>query len=110
MFATPAESAFSIPVKSAVALVKDGLALFVHSGTAIQLTFSKLAQLRDVSLKIDEHMLMAYATGKKFARAAIDGGWEGIRVESHDGVKQVSTASWTPEMMAQSQQRIQSFL
>lgn len=97
-----------IPWKSALALVQDGLAIFAHEGKAIQLTFSKLAQLRDRSLKIDEAMLIAYASGKRQARAVIDYGWTGF---ANVGLHECSrTTKWTPEMMSQSQERIQSFV
>ena len=66
--AIPATPAFSLPIKTAIALVKDGLACFIHRNTAIQLTFAKIAHLRDRSLRIDENFLMAYAADRKWAR------------------------------------------
>ena len=111
---TATESAFSIPLKIATGLITDGLAKPVNwedgkGYTAIQLLFSRLAHLRDASCKIDEAMLIQYAEGRSRARAAVDDGWQGVRIVSTAGVKQVSVASWTPEQMAQSQERVQSF-
>ncbi len=55
-----------------------GLADFIHRQSALRLTFSKIAHLRDMSLRIDEEFLMAYALGDRRARAIIDdddAGW-----------------------------------
>src|ERR1700686_293468 len=48
------EPAFKLKIKEAVTWVRAGLAVFIHSHRALQLTFSKNAQLRDQSLKIEE--------------------------------------------------------
>jgi hypothetical protein len=96
----PTTPAFHVPAKVALALVNDGLAVLVNGGTAIQLLFSRLAHLRDASCKIDEAMLIAYAEGKKRARAAMLF-WGNICGDE---------VIWSPEQMAESQQRIQSFV
>jgi hypothetical protein len=72
-----AEPAFTVPIKLAVALVRDGLARFVDKNAAIQLTFSKIAHLRDRSLKIDEAFLNAYAAGERWAKNLFDAGYDG---------------------------------
>jgi hypothetical protein len=62
----------------ALALVRHGLADFINRQTALRLTFSKIAHLRDQSLRVDEEFLMAYVRGDKRARAIIDdpdAGW-----------------------------------
>lgn len=62
----------------ALSLVRQGLAEFILRQTALRLTFSKIAHLRDQSLRIDERFLMAYAQGDKRAKAIIDdptAGW-----------------------------------
>jgi hypothetical protein len=115
--------AFYLPVKSALAMVKEGTAeryyftlrdlndasAMAQGFECIKLTYAKLAQLRDQSSKTNEDILIRYAAGDRRARASIDG-WEGIRIEAHNGVKQVSMAEWSPDQMAESQQRIQSFV
>jgi hypothetical protein len=66
----------------ALALVRNGLADFINRQTALRLTFSKIAHLRDQSLRIDERFLLAYAQGDKRARAVMDdpdAGWS-VRV------------------------------
>jgi hypothetical protein len=75
--ATRVAPAFTIPVKVAVGLVKDGMARFVDRNSAIQLTFSKISHLRDRSLKIDEAFLNAYAAGERWARNLFDAGYDG---------------------------------
>ncbi len=75
----------------ALALVRHGLADFINRQTALRLTFSKIAHLRDQSLRIDERFLLAYVRGDKRARAIIDDpavGWSAtlppVRVASRD--------------------------
>jgi len=95
------EPAFRVPVKTAITLVTDGLAEFVNRGKAIRLTFSRLAHLRDRSLKIDESFLNAYASGQKWARNLFDAAWDGKAV--------AETTTWTPAQMAESREKIVSF-
>ncbi len=70
--AVPTVPAFTVKFTQALALVRHGLADFINRQTALRLTFSKIAHLRDQSLRIDENFLMAYAQGDKRARAIID--------------------------------------
>lgn len=109
----PVAPAFYVPVKSALAMVQDGTAerywfqipdVSGESGIAkgyecIKLTYSKLAQLRDQSCKTNEDILIRYAAGDRRTRAGMSM-WGNI---CGDLVK------WTPEMMAQSQNRVQLF-
>jgi hypothetical protein len=70
--------AFTVQFKQALALINQGLAVFIHRNKALRLTFSKITQLRDRSLKVDEQLLMDYALGVKYARAIIEdptAGW-----------------------------------
>jgi hypothetical protein len=99
--ATPATPAFSVPIKTAIALVKDGLAGFIHRNTAIQLTFAKIAHLRDRSLRIDENFLMAYAAGRKWARDLFENAW--------DGKAQAQRVEWTAAQTAESRKATRSF-
>lgn len=59
--ATAAEPAFYLSFTRALVFVRHGLATFINHNKALRLTFSKIAQLRDRSLKIDENALIAYA-------------------------------------------------
>jgi hypothetical protein len=80
--AQPAVPAFTVKFNQALALVRHGLADFINRQTALRLTFSKIAHLRDQSLRIDERFLMAYARGDKRARAIMDdevAGWSARR-------------------------------
>jgi hypothetical protein len=99
--AKPNEPAFRVPIKTAITLVTDGLAEFVNRGRAIRLTFSKLAHLRDRSLKIDEAFLIAYAAGEKWARTLFAAAW--------DGKAQAETVRWSPAQMAASREEIRGF-
>ena len=101
--ATLAPPAFKLPFKHAITLVKDGLAAFRHGNTCLQLTFSRLAHLRDASCKVDEAMLIAYAEMQPRARAAVDFGW-GVAIPD------VSRGEWTPEMVKASEETVRSFL
>lgn len=67
--ATPAPAAFTVTFSQAVSLVRHGLAEFILRQTALRLMFSKIAHLRDRSLRIDEAFVMAYAQGDPQARA-----------------------------------------
>jgi hypothetical protein len=55
--AYPASPAFVLNVTSAVQLVKDGFARFIHRNSALQLTFAQLVYLRDQSCRVDEHVV-----------------------------------------------------
>jgi hypothetical protein len=80
--AQPSTPAFTVRFNQALALVRNGLADFINRQTALRLTFSKIAHLRDQSLRIDERFLLAYAQGDKRARAVMDdpdAGWS-VRV------------------------------
>jgi hypothetical protein len=73
-----APPAFTVQFRQALALINQGLAVFIHRNKALRLTFSKVAKLRDQSLKVDEQLLMDYAQGDKRARAIIEdpsAGW-----------------------------------
>ncbi len=70
--AQPTAPAVTVRFNEALALVRHGLADFINRQTALRLTFSKVAHLRDQSLRIDERFLLAYVQGDKRARAVID--------------------------------------
>src|SRR5260370_25667807 len=87
-FALPPSPAFTLPARTACRRISDGLAIPIRDNkprqevTRIQLTFSKIAHLRDRSLKIDEAFLIAYAAGKRWARNLFDNPWDGkVRAE-----------------------------
>jgi hypothetical protein len=81
--AVPAEPAFRVNMRDALALIHNGLARFVNRSTALCLTFSKISQLRDRSLKVDENFLMRYAAGGKREREIIDGQGDSWMRSSH---------------------------
>ena len=78
--------AFTVKFTQALALVRHGLADFINRQTALRLTFSRIAHLRDQSLRIDERFLMAYVQGDKRARAIIDDNTAGWAVRPHPTV------------------------
>jgi hypothetical protein len=71
----PSEPAFTLPIKDAINLVRNGLANFINRNTAVQLNYSRLAHLRDQSSKPDERLIFEYATGSRRARMAINLAW-----------------------------------
>lgn len=73
--AYPANPAFAVKFSTAMRLVNEGLATFIHRNTALQLTFAKLIPLRDVSCKADEELSFEYVLGLYRARVAFDVGW-----------------------------------
>lgn len=110
--ATPAEPAFHLTFTRAMAFVRHGLATFINRNQALRLTFSKIAQLRDHSLKIDESVLIAYADDSLFlssagergkrdrrTRVAIDYGWR-----FREPVVEIPAS-----VMAASKERVQCF-
>ena len=101
--AIPATPAFTVPVKTAIALVKDGLACFIHRNTAVQLTFSKVTHLRDRSLRIDETFLIAYASGERWARNLFDD------PAGYDGKTDAPRTVWTQQQMKESQRETRGF-
>lgn len=117
--AHPAEPAFEVPYKVALTMINHGLAGFINDYKAIRLTFSKIAQLRDQSLKITEQVLIAYADDSLFessnwergkrsvrARAAVDL-WDGLALAG--GAKCERITEWTPQQLEASREQIQRF-
>ena len=101
------EPAYTIPAKSAVLLVEDGLAEIVLDGSAIRLLFSKFAHLRDASLRIDAEFLMRYATGDKRTRAAIQFGWDGIALAGGANCERLTMVE--PEFLQATAERVRLF-
>jgi hypothetical protein len=81
-------------------LIRHGLAEFILRQTALRLTFSNFAHLRDYSLRIDEAFLINYAAGEKRERAAMDLGW-GVPICD------VSRGQWSFEMKQASLEQVQ---
>ena len=73
--AYPAPPAFAVRFISAIKLVRDGLAVFIHKNTALQLTFAKLTYLRDTSCNINGTAIWEYAAGSDRVKAALYVGW-----------------------------------
>jgi hypothetical protein len=93
--AQPTAPAFTVRFNQALALVRNGLADFINRQTALRLTFSKIAHLRDQSLRIDERFLLAYAQGDRRAKAVMDdptAGWS-VRVPAVQVTHQVQQKS-----------------
>jgi hypothetical protein len=89
--AVPAEPAFRVNLREALALVNTGLARFINQARALCLTFCKIAQLRDHSLKIDEDFLIRYAAGGKREREVIDGLGDSWMRSAHVGMRNERT-------------------
>jgi hypothetical protein len=64
-----------LQIKDAINLVKNGLAKFINRNTAVQLTYSRLAHLRDQSCKPGERLVLDYISGSYRARVAVELGW-----------------------------------
>ena len=77
---TPTEPAFTVTRSRALVLIRHGLADFIMRQTALRLTFSNFAHLRDYSLRIDEQFLINYASGEKREIAVIENGWRGYAI------------------------------
>lgn len=73
--ASPAQPAFLVRHRSAIQLVLDGAAVFIHKGNALQLTIEKLAHLRDLTCKVEDVAMFEYAVGSGFVRKAVNMGW-----------------------------------
>lgn len=73
--ATPAKPAFYVTRRQAFQMLFDRLAALIHEGWALQLTFSVVTNLRDVSSKADERLVFAYLAGSVRARIAIYQAW-----------------------------------
>jgi hypothetical protein len=71
----PAEPAFFVTFSQAVRLITYREAKFVHRNSAIQLTYSEITHLRDISCHVDAYVIYQYARGKRTARLAVDIGW-----------------------------------
>lgn len=110
--ATPAEPAFHLSFTHALVFVRHGLATFINNNKALRLTFSKIAQLRDRSLKIDENALIAYADDLLFQESKGRRGRRNTRARSavqgwrfSEPVIEVPAA-----VMAASKERVQCFI
>ena len=73
--ASPALPAFFVHHRSAIQLVLDGAAVFIHKGNALQLTIEKLAHLRDLTCRVEDVAMFEYAAGSGFVRKAVNMGW-----------------------------------
>ena len=73
--AVPAPPAFYVTRRQALSLLFNGLAILIHGGWALELTFSVVTNMRDASSKADEHVVMAYLAGSYRARIAIEQAW-----------------------------------
>ncbi len=73
--AVPAEPAFGVTRREAITLIYAGLAIFALDNTAIQLTFTRVENLRDASSKADEEFIFAFLAGSRAAALALELGW-----------------------------------
>jgi hypothetical protein len=73
--AYPAPPAFTVRVSSAIRLVRDGMAQFIHQNNALQLTFAKITYLRDTSCNINGTAIWEYVAGSDRVKAALYVGW-----------------------------------
>jgi hypothetical protein len=72
---SPAPPAFTVKLTRALEMVFDGSARFIHGNTALQLNYAEITHLRDLSCKVDEHVIFQYASGSRRARLAVDLAW-----------------------------------
>ncbi|HZE79823.1 MAG TPA: hypothetical protein VE604_02910, partial [Candidatus Polarisedimenticolia bacterium] len=73
--AYPAPPAFAVRIVSAIKLVRDGAAEFIHQNSALRLTFAKFTYLRDTSCKINGTAIWEYVAGSERVKAALYIGW-----------------------------------
>jgi hypothetical protein len=73
--AYPAPPAFAVRVVSAIALVRDGMAEFIHQNSALRLTFAKITYLRDTSCNINGTAIWEYVAGSHRVKTALYVGW-----------------------------------
>jgi hypothetical protein len=92
--ACPALPAFVVSHRSAIQLVLDGAAVFIHKGNALQLTIEKLAHLRGLTCKIEDVAMFEYAAGSGFIRTAVNMSWGySIPVITVSSVEELSSAA-----------------
>src|SRR5579864_162342 len=73
--AYPAPPAFAVRIVSAIALVRDEMARFIHQNSALQLTFAKVTYLRDTSCNINGTAIWEYVAGSPLVKTALYVGW-----------------------------------
>lgn len=73
--AYPAPPAFAVRVVSAIRLVRDGMAQFIHQNNALRLSFAKITYLRDTSCNINGTAIWEYAAGSHRVKTALYVGW-----------------------------------
>lgn len=73
--AYPAPPAFAVRVVSAIALVRHGMAEFIHQNSALRLSFAKITYLRDTSCNINGTAIWEYAAGSHRVKTALYVGW-----------------------------------
>jgi hypothetical protein len=92
--ACPALPAFVVRHRSAIQLVLDGAAVFIHKRNALRLTIEKLAHLRGLTCKIEDMEMFEYAAGSRFIRTAVNMSWGyGIPVLIVSSVEDLSSAA-----------------
>ena len=73
--AYPAPPAFAVRVVSAIKLVSDGMAEFIHQNSALRLSFAKITYLRDTSCNINGTAIWEYVAGSHRVKTALYVGW-----------------------------------
>ena len=73
--AYPAPPAFAVRVISAIKLVRDGMAQFIHRNSALRLSFAKITYLRDTSCNINGTAIWEYVAGSHRVKTALYVGW-----------------------------------
>jgi len=64
-----------VRIPSAIALVRDGMAEFIHQNNALRLTFAKITYLRDTSCNINGTAIWEYVAGSHRVKTALYVGW-----------------------------------
>jgi len=94
--AYPATPAFAVRIRSAIQLVRNGDAVFIHQNNALRLTFAKLTYLRDTSCKINGVAIWEYVAGSHRVKTALYVGWR-KRVATVTCIDDVSEAALNTE-------------
>lgn len=108
--AYPAPPAFAVRIPSAIALVRDGMAEFIHQNNALRLTFAKITYLRDTSCNINGTAIWEYVAGSHRVKTALYVGWRNnlanityIQGATEPGLEVESEAGFTAEAIENQQ-------
>ena len=73
--AHPSAPAFMVKMQVAMQFIRDGMANFIHRNSALQLNFSRLTDLRDMSAHVNGNVIWQYIVGPRIVRLTVDMAW-----------------------------------